>query len=86
MTFNRLLNEQFLIETIIEIFEELDGYSKEGVMRLSISLTNFIKKEKLSPSILDIQKDIKLNSLMKKNQELRAKYGIDIIRNAKELL
>ncbi len=86
ITFNRLLNEQFLIESIIEIFEELDKYSNNEVIKLSLSLTNFIKKEKLNPSVLDIQRDIKLNSLMKNNQELRSKYGIDILRSAKELL
>ncbi len=86
ITFNRLLNEQFLIESIIEIFEELDKHSNNEVIKLSISLTNFIKKEKLNPSVLDIQRDIKLNSLMKNNQELRSKYGIDILRSAKELL
>ena len=86
ITFNRLLNEQFLIESIINIFEELDQHSNNGVIRLSLSLTNFIKKEKLNPSVLDIQRDIKLNLLMKKNQELRSKYGIDILRSAKELL
>jgi DNA polymerase-4 len=86
ITFNRLLNEQFLIESIIKIFEELDKHSNNEVIKLSISLTNFIKKEKLNPSVLDIQRDIKLNSLMKNNQELRSKYGIDILISAKELL
>jgi DNA polymerase-4 len=86
VTFNRLLNEQFLIETILEIFKNLDQHSNNEIIRISISLTNFIKKEKLNPSVLDIQKDIKLNLLMKKNQELRSKYGIDILRSAKELL
>ena len=86
LTFNRLLNEQFLIESILDLFHELDKHSNNGVIKLSISLTNFIKKEKLSPSVLDIQKDIKLNTLMKKNQELRSKYGIDILRSASELL
>ncbi len=86
LTFNRLLNEQFLIESILEIFEDLDNNSSNEVIRLSISLTNFIKKEKLNPSVLDIQRDLKLNILMKKNQELRNKYGIDILRSAKELL
>jgi len=86
ITFNRLLNEQFLIESILDIFKELDNHSNNEVIKISISLTNFIKKEKLNPSVLDIQKDLKLNSLMKKNQELRSKYGIDILRSAKELL
>jgi len=86
ITFNRLLNEQFLIKSIIELFEELDNHSNNEVIRISIALTNFIKKEKLNPSVLDIQMDIKLNHLMKKNQELRSKYGIDILRSAKELL
>jgi len=86
ITFNRLLNEQFLIESIINIFEELDQHSNNEVIKLSISLTNFIKKEKLNPSVLHIEKDLKLNLLMKKNQELRSKYGIDILRSAKELL
>ena len=86
ITFSRLLSEQFLIETIMGIFEDLDKYSNNGVIRLSISLSNFIKKDKLNPSVLDIQKDLKLNLLMQKNHELRSKYGIDILRSAKELL
>jgi len=86
ITFNRLLSEQFLTCSAVKIFKELDTHCSNEVIKLSISLTNFIAKEKLNPSVLDIQEDIKLNTLMKKNQELRSKYGIDILRSAKELL
>nr|MBL0686544.1 DNA polymerase IV [Sulfurospirillum sp.] len=59
ITFNRLLNEQFLIKSILEMFKKIDEYSNNEVIKLSISLTNFMKIERLSPSILDIQSDIK---------------------------
>jgi len=85
-TFNRLFNEQFLTKTVIEIFENLDKNSTNEIIKLSISLSNFMSKNKLNPSILDIDKDLKLYALMKGNLELRKKYGIDILRSAQELI
>lgn len=85
-TFNRLFNEHFLTTTVIELFHELDSNCNTDIIRLSISLSNFIKKEKLSPSVLNIEEDLKFHSLMQGNLELRKKYGIDILRSAKELL
>lgn len=86
ISFNRLFSDQFLIDTVLELFNILDANSDSNIIKLSISLSNFVKKEKLSPSVLDIEEDIKLQALTKGNYELRKKYGIDILRNAKELL
>lgn len=86
LTFNRLFSDQFLIDTVLETFVELDGKSNNAVIKLSISLSHFIQKEKQNPSILTIDEDIKQQALSKGNFELRKKYGIDILRNAKELL
>ncbi len=86
ITFNRLLSEQFLIESILEIFEQLDQNCSDDVIQLSISLSNFVQKQRLHLSVLDIKQDRKLNTLMAENQKLRDKYGIDIIRSAIELL
>jgi len=85
-TFNRLFSEQFLTDTILETFKTLDGSANSDIIKLSISLSNFVKKEKLNPSVLNIEEDIKLQALTKGNFELRKKYGIDILRSAKELL
>jgi DNA polymerase-4 len=85
-TFNRLFNEQFLTKKVIEIFQILDKDSTNQVIKLSISLSNFISKDRLNPSVLDINQDLKFYALMKGNLELRAKYGIDILRNAQELI
>jgi len=85
-SFNRLFSEQFLTDTVLETFNILDGTSNNDIIKLSVSLSNFIKKEKFIPSVINIEKDIKLQSLTRGNYELRKKYGIDILRNAKELL
>ncbi|WP_458701363.1 Y-family DNA polymerase [Sulfurospirillum sp. 1307] len=85
-TFNRLFNEKFLTEIVINIFIELDGNSLSPIIRLSISLSNFINKKNFVPSILDIDEDLKQYNLTKESYKLKSKYGIDIIRSAKELI
>ena len=85
-TFNRLFNEKFLTQIIIQTFLELDKNSLDPVIRLSISLCNFIKKEKFTPSVLNIEEDLKYHKLSRQSYKLQKKYGIDIIRSAKELI
>lgn len=83
--FHRIFNEHFLTKECVLMFKELDQHSQNKIIRLGISLSNFVPKERLTPSVLDIQADIKYNKLMKSNMELRKKYGVDILRSAKEL-
>ncbi len=83
-TFNRKFSENFLITAVISLFLELDKASKNPIIRLSISLCNF--KTRFTPSVLDTKADTKFHNLTKQSYKLQQKYGIDILRVAKELI
>jgi len=85
ITFNRLFNEVFFINTVISLFKELDIYPYSKVIRLSLSLRNFKNIQKEPYSLFEYEKDRKREKLLKNSTQLRSKYGIDILRIASEI-
>lgn len=83
-TFNRLFNESFLKNEALELFNELDIYKQSKIIRLSISLSNFINHKNHTYSLIHFQNDKKQKNLLQKTHILREKYGIDIIKNGIE--
>ena len=85
ISFNRLFNEIFFIKAVLNLFDELDIYKHSKVIRLSISLRNFVKYPKEAYSLFEYEKDKKFNSLLEQTTKIRQKYGLDIIRLAREI-
>ena len=84
-TYNRMFTESFLKREFIKLFEEIDRYKNSKIIRLSLSLSNFHNKKNSIYSLLDYQKAKKESKLYANIDKLRAKYGIDIVKNALEL-
>jgi len=85
ITFNRLFNEVFFTKEVLKLFGELDIYRQSKIIRISLSLRNFIAHQKTPYSLFEYERDKKFNSLLKQTTKIREKYGIDIIRVASEV-
>ncbi len=83
-SFNRIFTEIFLKHEFQKLFDEIDIYKNSKIIRLSISLTNFYTHKNHIYSILDFEEDCKQDRLYTNIGKLREKYGIDIIKHAKE--
>lgn len=81
---NRIFSEQLFKDEIIRLYDTI--HTKDyGVIKLTLSVSNFIEQTKQTFSLLDLQNDHKKKSLSDSMQKLRNKFGLDIIKNANEL-
>jgi DNA polymerase-4 len=80
-----ILSEQFLYQTTIMIFKQLDIYPQSEVIRLTLSFSNFQDKAIQSRSLFAYHDERKAHELSLKTQNLREKYGIDILKWGSEL-
>jgi len=80
-----ILHEKFLLSCTKKLFANLDIYPKSPIIRLTISLTNFQKTPDKHPSLFDYHDDRVAYRLTEKMQNLREKYGVDIIKRGSEL-
>lgn len=84
ISINRIFSEQLFKDEIIKLFNTI--HTKDyGVIKLTISVSNFIEQTKQTFSLLDLQNDHKKKNLSDSMQKLRNKFGLDIIKNANEL-
>ncbi len=84
-TFNRIFTESFLKEEFIKLFDEIDIYKNSKIIRLSLSLSHFYNHKNHIYSLIDYEKDRQMDNLYKRVGKLREKYGIDIVKNAREI-
>ncbi|MEA1913854.1 MAG: DNA polymerase IV [Campylobacterota bacterium] len=80
---SRKFSEKLFKEILMQIFDEI--FRKDiGVIKLSINVTNFSKKEDIH-SLFTHEEDLQQNKLTVQVQKLRKKFGLDIIKNASEI-
>lgn len=82
---NRPFCEQYLKEEIVKLFEKIDNHPSHNIIQLNITLSNFQEANLDTFDIFNYEKDNKRSKLTKSMQNLRDKFGIDIIKNASEL-
>ena len=85
VTFNRIFNEVFFAGLCLDIFREVDIYKNSKVIKISINLRNFVQNQKSEYSLFEYEKDRKYKKLLDSTTKMREKYGIDILRLAKEI-
>jgi len=83
-TINRLFSEHLLREILYEMYEELALHEK-GAIKLSVNLSNFTSQHQKTFSLLALNEDIVQHNLGKVLQNLRERFGLDIIKTADEL-
>ncbi len=70
---------------MLRMFGNCDIHPAHAVVRLTLSLSNFLQNNPTTMDIFHYENDSKQAVLTKSINGLREKYGIDIIKNANEL-
>jgi DNA polymerase-4 len=83
-TVNRLFSESLFKKILSQMYEEIALPSK-GAIKLSLSVSNFSEQHKKTLSLLEINTDVNEKNLSKNIQELRERFGLDIIKTGDEL-
>ena len=82
---NKIFNEFDFKNSIINLFIQADKHKNHGVVQLYITVFNFAKKGEHTYNLFEYEDDLKKDKLSKNVQNLREKFGIDILKSAFEL-
>ena len=82
---NKIFNEFDFKNSIINLFMKADKHRNHGVVQLYITVFNFAKKGEHTYNLFEYEDDLKKDKLGKNIQNLREKFGIDILKSACEL-
>ena len=82
---NKIFNEFDFKNSIINLFMQADKHRNHGVVQLYITVFNFAKKGEHTYNLFEYEDDLKKDKLGKNIQNLREKFGIDILKSAFEL-
>ncbi|MDY0181401.1 DNA polymerase IV [Aliarcobacter skirrowii] len=82
---NRLFNEKFLIDLALKMFQKLDTRKNYKIHYLAISASNFATNHNIKTfSVIEYEKDLKFKALNENLIKVRDKYGVDIVKYARE--
>ena len=82
---NKIFNEFDFKNSMINLFLQADKHRNHGVVQLYITVFNFAKKGEHTYNLFEYEDDLKKDKLGKNIQNLREKFGIDILKSAFEL-
>lgn len=82
---NRLFSEQYFKDLVLELFLKNDIHPTHSIVQLNLTVGQFIENKMDSFNLFEYEEDLKKKNLNEKLQGLRDKYGVDIIKSAKEL-
>ena len=82
---NKIFNEFDFKNSMINLFLQADKHRNHGVIQLYITVFNFAKKGEHTYNLFEYEDDLKKDKLSKNIQNLREKFGIDILKSAFEL-
>ena len=82
---NKIFNEFDFKNSIVNLFMQADKHRNHGVVQLYITVFNFAKKGEHTYNLFEYEDDLKKDKLGKNIQNLREKFGIDILKSAFEL-
>lgn len=81
---NRVFSELNLKHEIGKLFNSLDSHPTHAIVHITISLESFQETSKKTYDLFSYEDDTKQSKLSDSMQELRDKFGIDIIKNGNE--
>jgi len=82
---NKIFNEFDFKTSMIKLFKEADKHRNHGVIQLYITVFNFAKKNEHTFNLFEYESDLKKEILDKNIQNLREKFGVDIVKSAYEI-
>lgn len=87
ITFDRLFNERFLIDLAKKMIHVLDLHPSHKIHYIALSASNFSNRANYKTySLVSLHRDRKFAALSGRLNEVRDKYGVDMIRYARETL
>jgi len=69
----------------LQLFHQADIHKRLHIIRISINCSSFTRDSRKELSLLSFDEDQKMKQLTERTQEIRNKYGIDILKFASEL-
>ncbi len=69
----------------LTLFKEADIHRRLHVIRISINCSSFTRDSKKELSLIGFEDEQKMKTLTKHSQEIREKYGIDMLKWGSEL-
>ena len=81
----RDFSEQLFKQEMIKIFTTIDKHQSHAIVQVNITLSNFAENKHTTLNLFTQEDDIKQAKLTKSIQNLRDKFGIDILKSAGEL-
>jgi len=84
MTVDRVFSEKLFKSILAKMYDDIVETNK-GAVKLTLNVSNFSSQHKKTFSLLEFDKDIHENKLSRKIQNLRERFGLDIIKTGNEL-
>ncbi len=85
ISLNRIFSEDLFKEKILELFLKNDVHPSHNIVQLNLAVSSFMENKMDAYNLFEYEKDLKLQKLNTFMNELRDKFGVDIIKRAKEL-
>jgi len=83
ITVDRLFSEKLYKSILATMFNDIA--LDKGAIKLSLNVSNFTNQHRKTLSLLNLDDDIIQNELSKKIQNIRERFGLDIIKTGDEL-
>lgn len=84
LTVDRVFSERLFKSMLSQMYSEI-VQSNKGAIKLSLNVSNFSSQHKKTLSLMDLDEDISDNALSKNIQNLRERFGLDILKTGDEL-
>lgn len=83
-TLHRLFSEELFKSQLLAMYDQM-LHKTHGAIKLTINVSNFNELQTRTLSLFDFEEDVKKALLSEKIQNLRDRFGLDIIKNGVEL-
>ena len=83
ITVDRIFSENLFKKTLVSMYKKIA--LNKGAIKLSLSVSNFTSQHKKTLSLFELDDDIEQNNLSLELQNLRERFGLDIIKTGAEL-
>ena len=84
LTVDRMFSEKLFKFMLTQMYEEIVQVNK-GAIKLTLSVSNFSAQNQKTLSLMDFDEDKHENKLSREIQNLRERFGLDIIKTGDEL-
>jgi len=85
ITLCEIFTEKKFDSLCITLFGEADIHKRLHIIRISINCSNFTRESRRELSLINFEEEQKMHRLTKHSQNIREKYGIDMLKWGSEL-